>query len=68
MARKSLRDRNTAAIANEVTTSTDEPQGRTAIDVTNFTDEQREDIEIRQEHFAAVERMEQEEAVEAAAR
>lgn len=68
MARKSLRDRNTAAIANEVTPSTDEPRGRTAVDVTNFTDEQREDIEVRQEHFAAVERMEQEEAVEAAAR
>jgi len=68
MARKSLRDRNTAAIANEVTPRTDEPRGRTAVDVTNFSDEQREDIEIRQEHFAAVERMEQEEAVEAAAR
>lgn len=69
MARKSLRDRNTAAIANEVTTSTDEPpRGRTPIDVTNFTDEQREDIEVRQEHFEAVERLEQEEAAEAAAR
>lgn len=69
MARKSLRDRNTAAIANEVTPSTDEPpRGRTPIDVTNFTDEQRQDIEVRQEHFEAVERMEQEEAAEAAAR
>lgn len=68
MARKSLRDRNTAAIANEVTPSADEQRGRTPIDITNFTDEQREDIEIRQEHFEAVERMEQEEAAEAAAR
>lgn len=68
MARKSLRDRNTAAIANEVTPSTDEPRGRTPIDVTNFTEEQRQDIEVRQEHFEAVERLEQEEAAEAAAR
>lgn len=68
MARKSLRDRNTAAIANEVTTSTDEPQGRTPVDVTNLVDEQRADIEARQAHFEAVERIEQEEAVEAAAR
>lgn len=68
MARKSLRDRNTAAIANEVTPSTDEPRGRTPIDVTNFTEEQRQDIEVRQEHFEAVERVEQEEAAEAAAR
>lgn len=68
MARKSVRDRNMAAIANEVTPSTDEQRGRTPIDVTNFTDEQREDIEVRQEHFEAVERMEQEEATEAAAR
>lgn len=68
MARKSLRDRNTAAIANEVTPSTDEPRGRTPIDVTNFTDEQRQDIEVLQEHFGAIERMEQEEAAEAAAR
>lgn len=68
MTRKSLRDRNSAAIANEVTPSTDEPRGRTPIDVTNFTDEQRPDIEVRQEHFEATERMEQEEAAEAAAR
>lgn len=68
MARKSLRDRNTAAIANEVTPSTEAPRGRTPIDVTNLTDEQRHDIEIRQEHFEAVERMEQEEAAETAAR
>ncbi|MCK2028063.1 hypothetical protein KZC56_17335 [Microbacterium sp. SSW1-47] len=53
MARKSLRDRNTAAIANEVTPSTDEP---------------RQDIEVRQEHFEAAERLEQEEAAEAPAR
>lgn len=68
MARKSLRDRNTAAIANEVTPSTEAPRGRTPIDVTNLTDEQRHDIEIRQEHFEAVKRMEQEEAAETAAR
>lgn len=68
MARKSLRDRNTAAIANEVTPEPEEPQGRSPIDVTNFTDEQRADIEARQEHFDAVERMEQEEAAAAAAR
>lgn len=68
MARKSLRDRNSAAIANEVTPEAAEPLGRTPVDVTNFTDEQRTDIEARQEHFDAVERMEREEAAEAAAR
>lgn len=65
MTRKSLRDRNSAAIANELT---DEPQGRTPIDVTNFTEEQREDLDARQEHFDAVERMEREEAAAAIAR
>lgn len=68
MARKSLRDRNSAAIANEVTPEPDEPQGRSPIDVTNFTEEQRADIEVRQEHFDAIERMEREEATAASAR
>lgn len=68
MTRKSLRDRNSAAIANELTQSTDEPRGRTPIDVTNFTEEQRADIDARQEHFDAVERIEREETALAASR
>lgn len=71
MARKSLRDRNSAAIANEVTPEPAEPAempGRSAVDVTNLTEDQVAYLDNRQEFYDAAERLEKEEAAIAAAR
>ena len=53
MARKSLRDRNTAAIANEFTPEPAEPQDRAPVDVASVTEEQRPDLDTRRPEVAA---------------
>lgn len=68
MARRSLRDRNTAAIANEVTPSTDEPQELTPSSVASSVDEQRAATEATHENVEAAEQVEPTEVVKAPAR